>query len=123
MRHKTHLIGLIGISCTSLCMLGIPLLATLLAALGLPNFLSEKLMMGMLLMFLVMFGTGTYSAFRHHHQLAPGVLAGLGTVILISASAMVVPMKAGWAALALFAAAWIWDAKLMRSCRTEEGAR
>lgn len=106
-------IGIIGICCSSLCFLALPLLLILLPTSGFGWIHSETLTRSMLLMFLAMFLTGSVSSFRMHGRWGPFVAALLGAVVLAATAWHALPPQAGWAGLAALAATWAYDRKLM----------
>ena len=116
MKQSRQLIGLLGICCTSLCMLGIPLLFALLGAAGLGKLQNERVMNAMLLMFLVMYAAGSYRAFSRHRRWGPVVLTLLGSGLLVGIVLMIFPKVVGWIALAVFVGSWVWDMLLLRGC-------
>ena len=113
--NKLRLLSLIGVGCSSLCFLALPLLVLWVPASS--WFHNERLTRAMLLMFLAMSLAGSYSAFRHHRRLGPGAcaLSGAGFLIIVAWGGL--PGPVGWIGLALLFAAWIWDQRLIREHR------
>jgi hypothetical protein len=114
MKDRWRLASLIGVGCSSLCFLALPLLALLLPAKSLGWIHDETLTHTMLVMFLAMALWGSVRAFRHHRSLGPGGLAVAGAAGLAAAAWDLAPSAAGWPALAALTAAWIWDMRLLK---------
>ncbi len=116
MKHVWQITGLIGLCCSSLCMLGLPLLMVWLATVNLGWLTHEALARGMLVMFLGMYGVGAFGAFRRHRRWGPTVLAVVGGSLVVGTTWHALPRVVGWLALGMFAAAWIWDMRLLKRC-------
>ncbi len=114
MKDRWRLASLIGVGCSSLCFLALPLLALLLPAKSFGWIHNETLTHAMLVMFLAMGLWGSVTAFRHHRHLGPGGLAAAGAAVLAAAAWDWVPPAAGWAALGALTAGWVWDRSLLK---------
>lgn len=106
--------SLVGICCSSLCFLGLPLLLLWGPMMALDRFLNEKVMMGMLLMFFAMFAVSTISAFRSHRQLWPAIVGILGGILLWGRASHASPVLAGWLGLTFIFLSWFLDWRLMK---------
>jgi hypothetical protein len=116
MKSRWRILSFVGLSCSALCMLGLPLLALLASSMGLRWSPGDGLMRVMVVMFLGMYGMGTLVARRHHHRIAPLWLAVLGVALLLLTVWHAVPHTTGWLALALLTVSWCWDWGLLRGC-------
>lgn len=114
MKPRWRVLSLVGIGCSSLCFLALPLLLIWAPAVGFGWLHNETLTRGMLLMFLAMSLAGSFGAYRVHRRLAPGLMALTGAFILIGGAWHVVRHWLGWLALAAIAAAWAWDQRLIK---------
>ena len=114
MRGRWRVASVIGVSCMSLCALGLPLLVLWLPALGLGWLLDERITRVMLVMFLGMYVAGAIGAFRRHHRRSPLALAVVGSGLLVGTTRHLFPRVAGWAALASLVLAWFWDLRLLK---------
>lgn len=106
--------SLAGVCCSSLCFLGLPLLAMWASALGLGWLSSDGVMRAMLLMFLAMFGVGMVGAYRVHRRRGPAVAAVMGFLLLAGTAWHKLPHAFGWLALGLLVFAWLWDWRLVK---------
>lgn len=120
MKDRWRLASLIGVGCSSLCFLALPLLALLLPAKSLGWIHNETLTRAMLVMFLAMALWGSAMAFRHHRRWGPGALAVAGAAGLIAGAWRAVLPAAGWSAFAALTAGWVWDMRLLKK-RSEAG--
>lgn len=120
MKDRWRLASLIGVGCSSLCFLALPLLALLLPAKSLGWIHNEALTRAMLVMFLVMALWGSATAFRHHRRPGPGGLTVAGAAVLAATAWGLAPPAAGWSAFAALAAGWIWDMSLLKG-RSQAG--
>ena len=123
MKRWWRLASLIGICCSSLCFLALPLLLLWLPATGFGWLHNEALTRGMLLMFLAMFLAGSVNGFKHHRRPTPLILASSGAVLLISTAWQLLPFWIGWLALAALIAAWLHDKNLMQGMHHEHPLR
>src|SRR3989338_391910 len=114
MTHSS-LIGFIGLCCSSLCLLGLPLLIVWWPTLTLGRLHNEILIRTMSVMFLGMYGLGTFGAFRRHRRLAPLGLALIGGGLLLTAVWHGLPHLAEWLAFGILTLAWVWDWQLLRT--------
>lgn len=110
---RWRLLSLVGLCCTSLCVLGLPLVSLGVAAVGLDWRVPLWFMRTMLLMFLVMYGIGAVHAHRCHRRWGPGLSAIAGGVLLLGTTWHALPHIAGWLALVLLAVGWGWDVRLV----------
>lgn len=117
MQERWRLASLIGVGCSSLCFLALPLLALLLPARSFGWIHNETLTRSMLVMFLGMTLWGSATSFRHHRRPGPAVLAIAGAVVLAAGAWGMLPLVAGWSALAALAAGWFWDMRLLKRIR------
>lgn len=108
-------VSLIGVGCSSLCFLALPLLLLWLPASGFGWLHNEPLTRAMLLMFLAMFLFGSVLASRIHGRLAPGLVSLAAALILAGRAWRLVEAWLGWLALAAITAAWAWDRRLIRA--------
>ncbi len=120
MKNWWNITSLVGICCSSLCFLGIPLLLSLTPFLAMEWLQNDTLMRIMLVMFLVMFGIGSVGAFRSHHRKTPGILALFGACLLIGTSLHSIPKQVGWLGLASLFVSWFLDLYWMRKIRHEQ---
>lgn len=120
MKKWWNITSLVGIFCSSLCFLGIPLLLSLAPFLAMDWLKNDSLMRIMLVMFLVMFAIGSISAFRAHRRKIPGILALFGACLLIAASLHAVIKQAGWLGFFCLIVSWFLDLYWMRTIRHEE---
>lgn len=107
--------SLVGICCSSLCVVGLPLLSVWLPATFLGWVHNDRLARAMLVMFLVMALGGAASSFRHHHNRGPAALAVAGALALAAATWRTAPAVVAWLALAALISGGIWDWRLMRN--------
>ncbi|MBI4341650.1 MAG: MerC domain-containing protein [Candidatus Omnitrophica bacterium] len=114
MTGRWRLISLIGLGCSSLCALGLPLLVLWLPAMGLGWLLNDWLMRAMLIMFLAMYLGGVWVAFRHHRRFAPAMAGVVGAAMLIGTAWHWLPHRAGWLAMGALLAGWVCDQRLLR---------
>lgn len=112
--------GLVGVCCSSLCFLGLPLLAMGSSALGLGWLLNDTLMRIMLLMFLAMYGAGNIGAFLIHRRRGPGMVACLGAILLVGVAWHKFSPWAGWLALGSLLGVWWWDWCLVKRGKNHE---
>lgn len=113
MAGKLRVLSLLGVCCSSLCFLALPLLAVWVPASSWLH--NETLTRLMLAMFLLMALGGGYAAYSHHGRRGPGICALLGAGLLVCAAWGAWPVPAGWSGLALLIAAWLWDLLLMKA--------
>jgi hypothetical protein len=123
MKPLWRIVSFLGLSCTGLCTLGLPLLAVLVPALGLGWPLGKWVMRAMLAMFLGMYGLGTLAARRHHHHTGPLWSAIGGGTLLVLTAWHLLPHAFGWLALGALAASWCWDWSLLRICHDPASQR
>jgi uncharacterized membrane protein len=114
MEKRWRIVSLVGISCSSLCMLGLPLLAVWLPVMRLGWLLNEGIMRWMLMMFMLMFAAGVVSAYQRHRNRLPAIFAVIGGFLMIAVAWHALPHGAGWPGLVSVAVAWVWDWWLMR---------
>ncbi len=115
MSHWWRVTSLVGIGCSSLCVVGVPLLAAWLPATLLGWVHNDTLTRAMLVMFLAMALGGAAGAFRHHRHGGPAMLATAGALALAAATWRFAPMGAAWLGLVALVSGGIWDWRLMRS--------
>ena len=108
-------VGFIGMFCSTLCVLGLPLLLAWLPAMNWGWLRHDGWFRGMLVMFLGMYGVGVLGAFRRHRRPGPVILAAIGVPLLVGTVWHVAPQPVGWLAFALFAGAWWWNAQLLKT--------
>ena len=122
MKGWGRVVSLIGVGCSSLCFLALPLLALWpMSALGWIH--NENLTRGMLIMFLAMSLYGVARAYQRHGDPKPGVGALIGAAALVITAWGGVPPVIGWAALAPLAAVWLWDMQLLKRIDHEHESR
>lgn len=112
--------GLVGVCCSSLCFLGLPLLAMGLSVLGLGWLLNDTVMRAMLFMFLAMYGAGHIGAFLIHRRRGPGMVASLGGLLLLGVAWHKFPSWGGWLALGSLFGAWWWNWRLVKRGETHD---
>lgn len=106
-------VHLIGLCCSSLCLLGLPVLGLWLSARGLGWLVNEWLTRTMLLLFLILYGVGMLRSFRHHKRRGSGVLAITSGSLLVGTAWHVLPPYAGWIALGGLIVSQMWDRRLL----------
>lgn len=114
MKPWWRVLSLIGIGCSSLCFLALPLLLIWAPAVGFGWLHNETLTRSMLLMFLAMSLAGSFGAYRAHKSPWPGCISLAGALILVGAAWHLAAHWLGWPALAGIAAAWVWDQRLVK---------
>lgn len=114
MKRWINAASVVGVFCTSVCFLGLPLLLFWVPAVGLGWLHNEWIVRSMLLMFLAMFGAGAAGAFREHRDPRPGITAAVSAAVLIGTAWHRAPVAAGWLAMAGIVAAWSWDWRLLK---------
>lgn len=122
MKPWWRVLSIVGIGCSSLCFLALPLLLIWAPAVGFGWLHNETLTRGMLLMFLAMSLGGSFGSYRVHRRLAPGLVALAGALILIGGAWHVVRHWLGWPALAAIAVAWAWDQRLIKEASHEHAS-
>ena len=113
MKNWPRMISVLGICCSSLCFLSLPL-AAFLVPYGFGWLHNETLTRTMLAMFLAMSLAGTIGAFFAHRHSGPGFCALIGAGLLAGTAWRLFPPLIGWLSLVLLITAWIWDWRLMR---------
>lgn len=121
MKTWPRIISFVGICCSSLCFLSLPL-AAFLVPYGFGWLHNETLTRVMLLMFLAMSMAGTVGAFLTHRRRGPGICAFLGSGLLAGTAWRLFPPPIGWLSVVLLLAAWIWDWLLTRGNHHEHMA-
>lgn len=112
MTKLLRLLSLVGVGCSSLCFIALPLIALWIPASSWLH--NERLTRAMLVMFLAMALTGAYSAYRHHGKALPAACALAGAALLLAVAWGTLPPPAGWAGLVLLFGASLWDWRLSR---------
>lgn len=113
MKCWPRIISFVGICCSSLCFLSLPLVAFMVPY-GFGWLHNERLTRVMLLMFLAMSLIGTAGVYVAHHRRGPVVAAFLGAGLLVGTAWGFFPPTIGWLSLVFLSAAWIWDWQLMK---------
>lgn len=121
MRQGWRLASLIGVGCSSLCFLALPALALLFPARALGWIHNEALTRAMLATFLAMALWGSTAAFLHHRRPGPAGLAVAGAAVLAASAWGLAPPVAGWPALAILAAGWLWDMRILKKSGQDGG--
>lgn len=123
MKPWWRVLSLIGIGCSSICFLALPLLLIWAPAAGFGWLHNETLTRTMLLMFLAMSLAGSLAAYQAHHRRAPGLAASAAALILVGGAWHLVRPWLGWLALAGIGAAWVWDQRLLKRVHHEHAAK
>jgi hypothetical protein len=114
MAMRSRVISTIGLCCSGLCLLALPLLLLWLPP-GMGGWLHrEALMRWVAAGSLVMYGLGMVATFRHHRSFDPGLLAAAGSLLFLAAAWDVIPHTFTWMAFCVLVVAWLWDRRLLK---------
>lgn len=114
MKSWWNVLGLVGVGCSSLCFLALPLVALWLPLSRFGWLHDETLTRAMLLMFLAMSLMGTSAAFLAHRKSGPLLCAACGALLLTGTAWGRLSAAIGWLGLGALIAAWYWDRRLMQ---------
>jgi hypothetical protein len=109
-----RLLSMVGLVCSSACVLGFSLLALWLSALGLGWLVDDRIMQGMLLMFLGMYVTAAWHSSRHHGHRETFWISLIGCGLLVATAWHALPHAAAWIGSAWLLLCWFWDQRLLR---------
>lgn len=116
-RRRRGVLGLIGLSCAGFCLLGLPLLALVLPALGLAWLHEPRVMWGVLVVSLGLYAAGLAISYRDHRVWTPALLALVSAAVLVVRTAHLLGRAAEWGGVAGLLVAWLWDRRLSGRAR------
>ncbi len=114
MKNCKGLFGLIGISCSSLCFLGLPVLMVLIPAEWMGSTFFQWTVRIMVFVSLYFSVSAAYEGFKLHHNLIPLLILLPASVVLVFLSFYLVPRPIGWLAFGAFIASWVWNRQLLK---------
>lgn len=120
--RRNSLLGILGLCCSGICLLGLPLLAFMMPAMKLGWFHDERIVWAIVLLSLGMYGLGLWGSVRRHGRRAPLLVALAGAAVLVGATGQIIPAWGGVIALVLLFGAWCWNRSFHTTARKEDGA-
>ncbi len=114
MKNWRDKVGLVGVCCSSLCFLGLPVFMALIPSEWMGSTFFQWGVRIMVFVSLYFSVSAAYKGFKVHHNIWPLLILLSASIVLVFLSFYLVPRPIGWVAFGAFVASWFWNRQLLK---------